>query len=61
MWEQERLLVPPRALLVVIVALGRLWMADEAPEIVLNLPSKREFHEVVLHNVAISTVACCRR
>jgi hypothetical protein len=59
--EQERLLVLPRALLVAIAALGRTVMADEVLEIVLNLPSEREFHEVVLYNVAISAVAYCRR
>jgi hypothetical protein len=60
-WEQERLLVPPRALLVAIVALGRTGMADEVLKIVLNLPSEKEFHEVVLYIAAISVIAYCRR
>ncbi|GJN15869.1 hypothetical protein PR202_gb02814 [Eleusine coracana subsp. coracana] len=61
MKEQERLSVPPRALLVAIAALGRTGMVDEIMEIALNLPLQREFHETVLYNAAMSAVTYCRR
>lgn len=61
MSEQERLPVPPRALLVAVTALGQTGMVDEILEIIFNLPSELEFHETVLYNAAMSAVIYCRR